>query len=211
MCRTHGVLIVVHNVMWWLGAVVFFTAYTTERPPARPRGAPHDVALAQLNPGAIMVVSSPQTAVIGCDPPNDRLEYASEGASMAARSVLNTPHLGHAQLEAVVGALEVPLAPFAAAYGAVRSSQQRVPPDKLSEAELDLWEAMRASADSAALREKVAAAARQKTSRLLVYAADAEAGWCGRSASPVAISKRLRAPGLEGVTMFKCSWVAGSG
>jgi hypothetical protein len=134
-----------------------------------------EVALAQLNPGAILVVSSPQTAAIGCDPPNDRMEYASEGATMAARSVLNTPHLGHAQLEAVVGALEVPLAPFAAAYGAVRASQQRVPPDKLSEAELDLKEAMRSSADSAALREKVTAAARQKTSRLMVSAASVSA------------------------------------
>jgi len=161
--------------MWWLGAVALFTACTTERPSARPRGAPGEVALAQLNPGAIVVVSSPQTAAIGCDPPNDRMESAGEGAAMAARSVLNTPHLGHAQLEAVVGVLEVPLAPFAAAYGAVRASQQRVPPDKLSQAELDLREAMRASAGSAALRGKVADAARLKTSRLLVSAASVSA------------------------------------
>jgi hypothetical protein len=173
--RKRGVLVVIHNVLWWLGAVALFTACTTERPPPRPKGAPSEVALAQLNPGAILVVSSAQTAAIGCDPPNDRMEYAGEGAEMAARSVLNTPHLGHAQLEAVVGALEVPLAPFAAAYGAVRASQQRVPPDKLSEAELDLREAMKASAASAALREKVADAARQKTSRLLVSAASVSA------------------------------------
>src|ERR1039457_4177986 len=128
MYRTHGVLVVIHNVMWWLGAVTLFTACTTERPPQTLRGPSGEVALAQLTPGAIMVVSSPQTAAIGCDPPNDRMEYASEGAAMAARSVLNTPHLGHEQLEAVVGVLEVPLAPFAAAYGAVRASQQRVPP-----------------------------------------------------------------------------------
>jgi hypothetical protein len=175
MYRTHGVFVVVHSVLWWLGAVVLFTACTTQRPPARPTGAPGEFALAQLNPGVIVVVSSPQTAAIGCDPPNDRMEYASEGAAMAARSVLNTPHLGHAQLEAVVGVLEVPLAPFAAAYGAVRASQQRVPPDKLSEAELDLREAMRTSAASAAFREKVADAARQKTSRLLVSAASVSA------------------------------------
>ena len=171
----HGLLVLVHNVLWWIGAVALFTACTTERPATRPSGSPGEVALAQLNPGAILVVSSPQTAAIGCDPPNDRMEYASEGAEMAARSVLNTPHLGHAQLEAVVGILEVPLAPFAAAYGAVRASQQRVPPDKLSEAELDLREAMRSSADSAALREKVTDAARQKTSRLLVSAASVSA------------------------------------
>ena len=175
MYRTHGVLVVVHNVVWWLGAVALFTACTTERPTPRPSGAQGEVALAQLTPGAILVVSSSQTATIACDPPNAKLEYASEGAAMAARSVLNTPHLGHAQLEAVVGALEVPLAPFAAAYGAVRASQERVPPDKLSEAELDVREAMRASAATAAFREKVADAARQKTSRLLVSAVSVSA------------------------------------
>ncbi len=136
---------------------------------------PGEVALAELNPGAIMVVSSPQTAEVGCDPPNDRMEYASEGAATAARNVLNTPHLGHEQLEAVVGVLEVAAAPFAAAYGAISASQQRVPPDKLSQAELDLREAMRASAGSAALREKVAGAARQKTSRVLGCAASVSA------------------------------------
>jgi hypothetical protein len=161
--------------MWWLGVVALFTACTTQRPPPKPRGAPVEVALAELNPGAIMVVSSPQTAEIGCDPPNDRMEYASEGAGMAARSVLDTPHLGHPQLEAVVGVLELPLAPFAAAYGAVTASLQRVPPDKLSQAELDLREAMRASAGSAALREKVTDAARQRTSRQLVSAASVSA------------------------------------
>ena len=172
---THGVLAVVHSVMWWSGVVALFTACTSERPLPKPRGVPVEVALAELNPGAIMVVSSPQTAEIGCDPPNDRMEYAGEGAGMAVRSVLNTPHLGHAQLEAVVGVLELPLAPFAAAYGAVTASLQRVPADKLSEAELVLREAMRASADSAALREKVADAARQRTSRQLVFAASVSA------------------------------------
>ena len=166
--------------MWWLGVVALFTACTTERPPPKPRKAPVEIALAELNPGAIMVVSSPQTAEIGCDPPNDRMEYASEGAGMAVRSVLDTPHLGHPQLEAVVGVLELPLAPFAAAYGAVTSSLQRVPPDKLSQVELDLREAMRASADSAALREKVADAARQRTSRLLVSAASVSAAPASR-------------------------------
>jgi hypothetical protein len=175
MYGTHGVLAVVHYVMWWLGVVALFAACTTERPPTRPRGAPVEVALAELNPGAIMVVSSPQSAEIGCDPPDDRMEYAGEGAAMAVRSVLDTPHLGHAQLEAVVGVLELPLAPFAAAYGAVTASLQRVPPDKLSQAELDLREALRASAGSAALREKVTDAARQRTSRLLVSAASVSA------------------------------------
>ncbi len=175
MYHTQGLLVVIHNVMWWLGTVALFTACTAVQPSDRPGRAPGEVALVQLNPGAIMVISSAQTPVICCDPPNNRMEYASEGAAMAARSVLNTPHLGHAQLEAVVGALEVPLAPFAAAYGAVKSSQQRIPPAKLSEAELDLREAMRASADSTALREKVADAARLKTSRLLVSAATVSA------------------------------------
>jgi hypothetical protein len=170
MFRTRGVLIVVHGVMWWLGAAVLFTACTTERPSPRPGGAPREVTLAQLDPGMIMVVSGPQPAAVDCDPPNARMEYASEGAAMAARSVMNTPHLGHAQLEAVVGVLEVGMAPFAAAYGAVAASRQRLSPDQLSQVELDLRKAMQSSAGSAALREKVADAARQKTCRLLVCA-----------------------------------------
>jgi hypothetical protein len=128
----------------------------------------------------IVVVSGPQPAAVNCDPPNARMEYASEGAAMAARSVMNTPHLGHAQLEAVVGVLEVGMAPFAAAYGAVTASRQRLSPDQLSQAELDLREAMQSNAGSTALREKVADAARQKTCRLLVCAASVPAAPAGQ-------------------------------
>jgi hypothetical protein len=62
------------------------------------------------------------------------------------------------------------LSQIAAAYGAVAASRQRLSPDQLSQAELHLRKAMQSSAGSAALREKVADAARQKTCRLLVCA-----------------------------------------
>jgi hypothetical protein len=62
------------------------------------------------------------------------------------------------------------LSQIAAAYGAVAASRQRLSPDQLSQAELDLRKAMQSSAGSAALRENVADAARQKTCRLLVCA-----------------------------------------
>jgi hypothetical protein len=203
---THGVLAVVHSVVWWFGVVALFTACTTERLPPRTGGAPVEVALAELNPGAIMIVSSPQPAEIGCDPPNDKMEYASEGAGMAVRSVLDTPRLGHAQLEAVVGVLEIPLAPFAAAYGAIKAGQERIPPDKLSQVELDLREAMRASAGSAALREKVADAARQRTSRLLVSAASASAAPASQSPVSAVLELAVEQLRLEVVKVGKSEY-----
>jgi hypothetical protein len=138
------------------------------------------VALAQLEPGMILITSGAQMAVIHCDPPNGRLESASEGAGMAARSVMNTPHLWHPYLEAVVGVIGAGVAPFAAGYGAIRAGQQRLSPDKLAEAERDLMQAMRANAGSEALREKVGRVAREKTCRVLVCAASGSAAPAGR-------------------------------
>jgi hypothetical protein len=159
-----------HVLLWCLGAVALFTACSTERAASGPRTMPGEVARAQLDPGVIVITSCPQMAAISSDPPNARLESAGEGAENAARSVLNTPHLGHAQLEAAVGVFESAAAPFAAAYGAISASQQRMPADKLCEAENALVEAMRSNAGSESLRDKVADTARQKTGRLLICA-----------------------------------------
>jgi hypothetical protein len=103
------------------------------------------------------------------------MESAGEGAADAARKVLNTPGLGHPQLEAAVGVLGFAAAPFAAAYGAVHARQQRLSPEQMSAAEQNLAQAMRTNADSAILREKVGEIARQKTHRRLVCADSASA------------------------------------
>jgi hypothetical protein len=105
------------------------------------------------------------------------MDSASEGAGDAIRSVLNTPNLWNPQLEAAVGVLEIAAVPFAGAYGAVSASLERVPPDKLSEVEHNLVEAIRANAGSEALQERVANVARQKTCRRLICTS-------GRSAAP---------------------------
>jgi hypothetical protein len=159
-----------YAIFWGLGAGALFTACTTERSLSGPRVPQAKVALAQLDPGMIVIDSRPQIATISFDPPNSRLESASEGGAAAMRSVLNTPNLGHPQLEFAVGVLEFAAVPFAGAYGMVRASQHRLPPDKLSEAEQDLVEAMRSNAGSEFLREKVADVARKKTRRLLICA-----------------------------------------
>lgn len=168
--HTTAVVVVAHEVLWCLGAVVLFTACSTARPPAVPRGPQVKVALAQLDPGPILLTSRPQTTTVSLDPPDSRMESASEGAGDAIRSVLNTPSLGHPQLEAAVGVLEFAAVPFAGAYGAVSASLERLPPDKLSEVEHNLVEALKANAESEALRETVANVARQKTCRRLICA-----------------------------------------
>ena len=144
--------------------------------------------LAKLAPGPIVITSRPGLAAISFDPPSRRLESAGDGAADAARSVLNTPSLGHPQLEAAVGVLEFAAAPFAAAYGAVRASQQRLSPDQLAEVERELTATMRTNAASENLRETVGKTARQKTHRLLV---------CAESVSAVAASQARVSAVLE--------------
>jgi hypothetical protein len=158
------------GLLWCLGTVALFTACSSSRTVTESTALQGKGALAKIEPGLILITSPAQPAEISFDPPNDRVESAAEGAEAAVRSALDTPHLGHAQLEAAVSVLETAVIPFAAAYGAVAASRQRVPPDKLSEAELTLLSTLRTNAGPEALREKVAAAARQKTSRLLLCA-----------------------------------------
>ena len=173
IARKHPEAVIVaaaHAFLWPLGAFVFFTACTAERPLSSSR-APHVKApLAQVEPGPILITSRSQMAAISVDPPDSRMEFASEGAADAVRSVLNTPDLGHPQLEAAVGVLEFALVPFAGAYGAISAARERLSPDQLTEAEHNLVEAMRANAGSEVLREEVAGVVRTKTHRRLICA-----------------------------------------
>jgi hypothetical protein len=138
---THHTTVIVfmaQAVLWCLGVVALFSACSTERPLSVPQVTHAKVALAELDPGTILITVRTQMAVVSVDRPDNRMESASEGAGDAIRSVLNTPNLGHPQLEAAVGVLEIAAVPFAGAYGAVSASLARVPPDKLAEVEHNL-------------------------------------------------------------------------
>ena len=143
-------------------------ACTTERAPTAPLVPRGRVDLASLQPGIILITSGTNSCTVSVPPPNGRVESAGEGAENAARKLLNTPALGNPQLEAGVGVIGFALAPIAAAYGAISSSQQRLPPDRILETQTELEEAMTASAQPKILLEKVSEIAQQKTRRLLV-------------------------------------------
>ncbi|HEV2394385.1 MAG TPA: hypothetical protein VG146_18705 [Verrucomicrobiae bacterium] len=162
------------NILCWLGVLPFFVACASHRPPPVSGTADDKVSLAGVEPGLVLITPVARAAAISFDPPNGRLQSAREGAGDAARKVMNTPNLGNPQIEAAVGAFEFALAPFAAAYGAIQAGHQRLPADKLSDAQRDLAQAMNSNAGSEALCQKVGETARQKTHRLIV---------CGKSAS----------------------------
>lgn len=157
--------------MWLLTAVEIFAGCSTERSASSLSLAQQGkVDMAGLDAGIIVITSGSNTATIHVDPPNRRMEPLSEGAAEATRSFLNTPNLGNPQLEAGVGAVQFALAPFAAAYGAIKASQLRLSPGDMSEAQWELAEAIRSNAVPETLAQKVGEIARQKTRRLLVYA-----------------------------------------
>ena len=126
--------------------------------------------LARREPGTIAVTSSSQPAKFSFQKAQGRVESAGEGAQEAAARILNTPNLWHPQLEAAVGVIGFVAAPFAAAYGALTAPHQRLPADKLSEAERDLENAMKAMAEQENLRQSLFSAASQQTRRRLLLA-----------------------------------------
>ncbi len=170
----------------WLGAILILAGCATKPPPAD-RSIDARLAGFQIAPGPILILSPPQTATIHVDAGEARLEFAGEGAASAARAVLNTPDLHHAQLEAVVSVLGFAAAPFAAAYGAVRSSQQKLSPSEVREVQERMVTNMRANAGSEPLRDKVAEAARQRTRRTILC----EGGDSDKSARSAEPSARL--------------------
>ena len=168
--HTTAVAVLAHEVLWYLGVATLLTACSTARPPSVPRAPQATVSLAQLDPGTIVITSRPELAAISVDPPDSRMESAGEGAGDAIRSVLNTPNLGHPQLEAAVGVIEFAAVPFAGAYGAISGAFERLPSDEVSDLEHNLVEAIKANAGSEVLRDKVADVARLTTCRRLICA-----------------------------------------
>lgn len=155
--------------------MLLFVNCSTDEPASFQNPERGKAGLAQLEPGSVVLIPSRQSAALSFDPPNRRMESAGEGAAAAARSVMNTPGLGHPQLEAAVGILGFAAAPFAAAYGALHSSHLQLSSNQVSEVERDLLEAMRTNSAPALLRDKVAQVAHQKTRRLLFCALSADA------------------------------------
>jgi hypothetical protein len=82
-----------------------------------------------------------------------QINSVGEGAGSAARNVLLTPNLGDPLVEAPTGVIEFIVAPFAAGYGAIRASVQRLSPGQLEGAEADLIEAFKSVARQDRLRE----------------------------------------------------------
>jgi hypothetical protein len=153
-------------------------------------------AAAQLEPGAVAVVCPLKAASFSFQPAQGRVESAGEGAAQAARRVLNTPHLlpAHvevlqAQVESLAGVVGFVAAPFAAGYGAVRAAHQRIPPDKLAEAQAGLTQAMSAMAGQENLRQAFLQSAGEQTRRRLVpLAPGADASTCGTASAVVEAS-----------------------
>jgi hypothetical protein len=166
-------------VTCWLSVALIFTACTTAQPPSSPSASQAKVDLARLDPGLIVITSNTNSAAISVDPPNRRMESVSEGAEDATRAFLTTPNLGQPQLEAGVGVVQFALAPFAAAYGAISASQQRVSPAKAFEAQQTLAETIKSCAGPEALVQSLGEAARQRTRRLLL---------CTNSSSNILVS-----------------------
>jgi len=129
--------------------------------------------LADLEPGAILIDPAPPSTVISFDPPGSQVESAGEGAATAVRKMLDTPALGHPQLEAIVGALEVPLVPFAASYGAVHAKWHRLSPVQWTETEDRVARSLESNAVPEILCDRVIALAREKTSRRLLSSTSA--------------------------------------
>ena len=157
-------------VMCALAGASILAACRTNPATSFPSPTNGKVDLVGLAPGFIVITAPSNAAAISVDPPNRRMDTASEGAADATRSFLNTPNLGNPQLEAGVGVVQFALAPFAAAYGAINASQQRLSAGQMSEAQQDLAAIMRSNAVPETLVQKVGEIARQKTRRLLVCA-----------------------------------------
>jgi hypothetical protein len=116
----------------------------------------------------VWIAAGEQRAALHFDPADNHPESAGESAARAVRSVLNTPDLGHPQLEAAVGVLGFALTPFAATYGAIRGAQAQLSPGQLSHLEQEVQQALAASSNPSLLRDAVGEIARQKTRRLLI-------------------------------------------
>jgi hypothetical protein len=104
---------------------------------------------------------------------NGQINSAGEGAGSTARSVLLTPNLGDPLVETPAGVIEFVVAPFAAGYGAIRASQQKLSPIQLDGTEADLTRAFETVAQQDRLRQWFVKTAAEK-SRVRVLPLDRE-------------------------------------
>jgi hypothetical protein len=132
------------------------------------RSAPGPGPLRYVEPGPIAITSSPSPAEFSFDQPSGKEGTATESAQNAVASVLATPSLGNPQIEAAVGILEFAAAPFVATYSAITGGHRKLTPDKLSETEQELVQAMRKMADQDHLRQMLISVANQTTQRAIL-------------------------------------------
>ena len=151
---------------------------------------------AQVEPGTVAVACPLKAASFSFQPAQGRVESAGDGAERAARRVLNTPHLLperigllQAQVESLAGVVGFVAAPFAAGYGAVSAAHQRLPADKLSEAEASLARVMSEMAGQENLRQALLQSAGEQTRRRVVpLAPGADVSTCGTASAVVEAS-----------------------
>jgi len=114
-------------------------------------------------PGSV-VLTCPETAArFSFDKAKGRTMYAGDEAATAARSMLDPPHVDHAQLEWASGPIGFVAAPFAAAAGAIRGHNAVLGAEQLSGAEADLTQAMARMAEQDRFRSAVLQVAQEKT------------------------------------------------
>ena len=102
---------------------------------------------------------------------NGQINSVGEGAGSTARSALLTPNLGDPLVEGPAGVIEFVVAPFAAGYGAIRASQQKLSSAQLDGAQADLTRAFESVAQQDRLRQWFLKTAAEK-SRVHVFPLD---------------------------------------
>src|SRR6187455_3005270 len=88
-----------------------------------------------LEPGSVGVAVPDIAGKFSFTRAKGQINSVGEGAGSAARGVLLTPNLGDPLVESPAGVIEFVVAPFAAGYGAIRASQQKLSPAQLDGAE----------------------------------------------------------------------------
>jgi hypothetical protein len=160
----------------------FLVGCSTTQPLAPPSQAQSKVDLLQLVPGLILITTQQAPAAISYDPPppNSKTESIADGAASATRAILDTPQIGHGQIDSVISVIGFVLTPFAATYGAVAAGLEKLTPDKQAVAERSLAASMRSNALPAMLQHCVAQAARRRTHRSVACEGDKDSTASGR-------------------------------
>jgi hypothetical protein len=144
--------------IWLLGSAVA---------PASELG-PNASPLLRIQPGPIAISAAPQPARFSFDAPSGKATTASESAANAAAATLETPRIGNAQIEAVVGVLQFVASPFVAGYAAIRGGHAQLNADQLAGAERDLVAALTEMAQQKHFEQAVKDVGKEETHRELV-------------------------------------------